>query len=212
MPRNILVFVRRDKTNPLYEFKLADLGLSRLRMKVGANKQSLAAVGTRTYGEFLSLISKHGPLIVLGAPELYSLYNGMNLPPLQAGPEVDIWSCGCVFSDVATWILGGRSGLENFRELRSQAHQDMVPQGSDCFHDGYRLLQCVAYHHASLREQTPSHDPLTKGVLRIVEEHMLVNKFKRSDASTLSGIANQMHYQYRTMCFHQPPKSVKARQ
>ena len=34
----------------------------------------------------------------------------------------------------------------------------------------------------------------------MVEEHMLVNKHKRSDASTLSRRANQMHYQYRTMC------------
>jgi len=74
-------------------------------VKVGANKQSLAAVGTRTYGEYMDpRTSKHGSLIVLGAPELYHTFDGVNLPLLQAGPEVDIWSCGCVFSEVATWI------------------------------------------------------------------------------------------------------------
>ena len=169
-------------------------------MKVRANKQSLAAAGTLTYGEYMDLrTSKHGLLIVLGAPELYRTHDGMNFPLLQAGPEVDIWSCGCVFSEVATWILGGRSGLENFREMRSQAHQNMAPQGSDCFHDGFRLLECIAEHHASLREQTPSDDPLTKGILRIIGDHMLVDKLQRYDASKLFRKANQIHHKYRTM-------------
>jgi len=169
-------------------------------MKVGASKQSLAAAGTRTYGKFVNVwTSENGSLTRLGAPELHHTSNAVSLPLLQAGPEVDIWSCGCVFSEVATWIRCGPGGLASFRRMRSQAHSDPALRGSDCFHDGLRLLQCIAEHHASLRKHTPPHDLLTEPVLDMIESHMLVDKPHRHDAQTLFWKASQMHHQCRTM-------------
>lgn len=83
--------------------------------------------------------------------------------------------------------------------MRSEAHRDTSGQSTDRFHNGRELLPCITQHHAFLSKSIPPYDPLTKGVLNMVTEHMLVDKLERCPAGKLSSKATQMHHQHRRM-------------
>lgn len=101
---------------------------------------------------------------------------------LNVGPGVDVWSLGCVLSEVATWLVHGKSGLEHYRTLRIETH-DVGFRDSDSFHDGLFVLDSVRAHHGDLRSALQKNgDTITEGILTLVDA-MLKPKNERLDAS-----------------------------
>ncbi|KAF2122527.1 kinase-like domain-containing protein [Lophiotrema nucula] len=108
-PRNILV---RGK-----EFILADFGLSRLKPD-GDDSKTVWKDATFEYG----------------APECR---DPITLAQRKIGRASDIWSLGCIFSEIMIYLQAGHRGVSEFRGNRLV---DGVYGKTRCFHDGTRLL------------------------------------------------------------------------
>ena len=127
--------------------------------------------------------------IPTGPPECYILQHQEQVQDSQnpVTQSVDIWSLGCVFSIAATWAVHGKSGLEQFSELRRQAINDIVsddnksqqPEGflrkGDYFHDGRGVLSAVVDWHKYLRSSLRRSDRFTEQVLNLVDQYMLLS-------------------------------------
>ena len=116
--------------------------------------------------------------------------NKTNIPLPQT---VDIWSLGCVFSDVATGVVLGLEGVRQYRQVRNLEIREIVTsergnqsrrpstQGlspGDYFHNGREVLKCVTTWHAYLRKVLQPTDKLTARVLDFVDSRMLLSSGK----------------------------------
>ncbi|XTI93229.1 kinase-like protein [Cenococcum geophilum] len=166
-PRNILVSRRNCKSLYECEFKLADLGLSHIGIKVGENAQYWSTQGTRTYGP----------------PECYrsELFTAMSRLP--ASQKADIWSLGAILSEVAMWLYsGGAPGIRGYSELRIKKTREISRfRDAGCFHNGEVVLPCVLQTHKALRQKTHKRDNLTGLILDMIDS-MLSPSHVRLDA------------------------------
>ena len=112
----------------------------------------------------------------LGAPERIP---GQSNPVTQ---KIDIWSFGCVLSIAATWVAGGYSAIRDFTRVRRKSldstnKHDASPSGlppGDLFHDGNCVLGDVTEWHKLLRGTLRRTDPITDGVLDLIDQRMLL--------------------------------------
>lgn len=95
--------------------------------------------------------------------------------------SIDVWSLGCVFSMVATWLVLGVEGTRQFQRVRSEAitrllatKKDSTMHEGDFFHDGHELLAEVREWHQYLKIVSCKTDFMTHDVLDIVEQYMLL--------------------------------------
>ena len=118
--------------------------------------------------------------------------------PIHVKQDVDIWSLGCVFSEVATWVV---CNWKNVLEYRNQRRYETelhgrFRTGDYCFHDGQDgLLKCVDHNHHELdTRHVQAHDYVTTHVLKLVKDDMLRPSFNngRRPASWLYGEADTM--------------------
>jgi serine/threonine protein kinase len=63
-------------------------------------------------------------------------------------PACDIWSLGCILSEIATSDLQKRDGLKNYRNERKS--EDAVYIKSECFHMNKKAKQSVSTRHNDL--------------------------------------------------------------
>lgn len=109
-----------------------------------------------------------------GAPDCYRRDSFEREARMEVKKSVDIWSLGCVLSEVATWVLRSRQGLEEYRRNRIRVHERMEPPFADpgCFHDGELVLPFVVNHHGNLgdAEVRRTCDFVTIDVTRMVED------------------------------------------
>ena len=111
-----------------------------------------------------------------GAPETH---RGRDLQTyhLQVPQEADIWSMGCVLSEVATWISMGKPKLREYRRRRKQEIlEKSKTDGQDCFHYLSEVLETVAQIHIEIMESRRWNDHITPSVIR-----QLVNGMIRPD-------------------------------
>ena len=124
-PRNILI---RGT-----EFVLADFGLSRLK-DIDENTQTPWKDTTIEYG----------------APECRDPHSFV---PGIVGRALDIWSLGCIVSEVSTFMVKGKQGVQNFRDRR-------VIDGEygklRCFHEKGSLSDNVDRYLREITETTSS--------------------------------------------------------
>jgi serine/threonine protein kinase len=110
--------------------------------------------------------------------------------------SADIWSLGCVFSLVATWIVLGKEGLANHRQVRITATEAIArtqiaadPDGlwvpGDFFHNGRDVLPEISSFHAALRKLARRSDNITMGILDIVDRGIFVQADQRTTAATI---------------------------
>ncbi|KAF2085973.1 kinase-like protein [Saccharata proteae CBS 121410] len=193
-PANILVC--GSDTDPIYKwkFKLADMGLSHFKRATTADsdEKSRDNYGTRTYC----------------APECYRSSDSIGAMGLGVSQRVDLWSLGCIFSEVAVWIVEGFEGLEDYRLQRREA-TSKIPgfEDSGCTHDGEEVLGTVLDKHESLCADKRNSDIITKGVIRIVENDMLVRSGSRPSAKVLWDKSDQLLHQAQKPQFHTGPTS-----
>ena len=108
----------------------------------------------------------------LGAPETYRSYEGGDSAPLQVTKAVDIWSIGCVFSEVAVWAHHGWKRVVEYRRRRSdEIEAKGGGPGEYTFHWDGSLLDAVNDIHQDMLRRTAVKHLLTRSVLdRLVDE------------------------------------------
>ncbi|KAI4172942.1 MAG: hypothetical protein LQ343_003229 [Gyalolechia ehrenbergii] len=164
-PKNILVCRNPDPSSKYdHIFKLADLGLSHFKMHVGASHSvtDQDTSGTRTYG----------------APEVHRNHRIRSDLHLDIKQGVDIWSMGCVISEIAVWLVHGYQYLLEYRRRRSaEFRRKSADSPTDCFHDGRgSVLDVVKKIHHDLHDNFRSHDDCTGEVLDKLVNRMIVAK------------------------------------
>lgn len=105
--------------------------------------------------------------------------------PLPFLPSADVWSCGCVFSEAAIWVVNGAGpthGLKGYRRRRMKAPRPDLAS-SDCFHDGEKLLTVVEDEHAKASRFRRRSDSVTQAVVNMIQEMLVEDPQVRLSAA-----------------------------
>lgn len=156
-PQNILVLRKPERS--IYEsvFKIADFGLSHFKSTKSPKATDMDSHGTHAYG----------------APETFRYDDSMLQARLEVGKGVDVFSLGCVFSEVLTWSVYGCNGLLEYRHQRRRDLQRTMGIGAGhAFHDGSRVLAAVVDNHIRLEQNRPIDDHLTTNVIELINDMM----------------------------------------
>ena len=148
-PRNILVTDGK--------FVLADFGSSRLK---GADEDT-KTLWKDTTSEY-------------GAPECR---NPESFAPGMVGRALDIWSIGCIISEVITYMETGFQGVQKFRDFRVL---EGVYGQTRCFHDGERMSEKVDTFLQASEEQASS--TATSEIFPLVRKMLSESPSMRPDA------------------------------
>lgn len=91
--------------------------------------------------------------------------------PLQVTPAVDIWSIGCVFSEVSVWAYYGWDTVVDYRRQRSKEVKDKGGgEGEYIFHfEGDRLSAVENIHQRILKARFASNH-ITRSILKLVDD------------------------------------------
>ena len=101
-----------------------------------------------------------------GAPETFRSHVKTESSPLQVTNEVDIWSIGCVFSEVSVWAHYGWKRVDEYRRQRSaeiEAQGGAV--GEHVFHFDGKLLDAVNNIHQDMLGKPTVQHKITRSVL-----------------------------------------------
>lgn len=109
-----------------------------------------------------------------GAPECYRPDDEISDWDLDVKQHVDIWSLGCVYSEANTWVVGGRAGVQEYRQQRMAATERIRGfHEGDCFHDGKKVLDIVRTWHEELSGYKRGQDYVTDILWNKMLEEML---------------------------------------
>src|SRR5436309_7014312 len=98
----------------------------------------------------------------------------MEQTPLFVKQTVDVWSLGCVYSEVAVWIVHGKDRLEEYRKMRQDETEQIYDfKDAGCFHDSRDVLQCVGSMHEEVFDNVRTSDHVTKSVVKKMITEML---------------------------------------
>ena len=173
------------------EFKIADLGISHFKRHVTSQGEATDrdSYGTRAYG----ILDLHRPPDIpstndtLGAPECYRADGDMERVRFLVKQNVDIWSLGGVFSEAAVWLVLGKAHLAEYRRRRGEETKKIYGfRDGNCFHDGWQVLSFVTKTHKTLAAESRKSDHVTKQILNMVTDEMLVESKHRTPAHLLS--------------------------
>ncbi|PSN67390.1 hypothetical protein BS50DRAFT_553398 [Corynespora cassiicola Philippines] len=169
-PANILVSKALSTNVYDVEFKLADLGL--------VNFSSPSTNGVALFNRDI------GGTKTYTAPEsCRGDDNFLERVQYTANPAKDIWSLGCVYSEVAVWTVNDTDGLRAFRNARTIATNNtylQVTGYSGGFHDGQKVLQAVLDMHRNIRHESRRNDSVIHGILGIIDEMLEEEKHRIS--------------------------------
>ncbi|KAI5861106.1 hypothetical protein GGS23DRAFT_209034 [Durotheca rogersii] len=164
-PDNILVNSKGTPDEYSLTLKIADFGASDFWRVSDGDPDALG-------------IDKKGDQ-VYSAPECIANYEALRRIINRVGPEVDIWSLGCVFSEAAVWAVCGHKGRERYRESRLQETKridSIRGTGFDgCFHDGIEPLNAVTCIHEHIRRSRQAWDTITPKITQLISESMLLD-------------------------------------
>lgn len=172
-PDNILV----SQTNPHSAFdvifKLADLGMAYIPPDYGLEK-----AGRR--------INRHQTQ-VFSPPECFrdEVEPANQSATRQVNLKMDIWSLGCVFSELVVWSVLGSRGRDEYQRLRIDATNEIKSMKysvySGCFHDGEEISSAVHEMHDRVRMKRSAVTEL----LPIIEDMLDPDEKQRPDAFTI---------------------------
>ena len=113
---------------------------------------------------------------------------------MRVGQQVDLWSLGCVFSEVAIWIDGGWRKVEEYRRLRQEeATKTLGKDHGEVFHNGQHVLNIVERSHMNIASKVRKDDFVTSRVLRGPVSVMLKEKSQdRTEAPRLYGQTDEI--------------------
>ncbi|RAH40494.1 protein kinase family protein [Aspergillus brunneoviolaceus CBS 621.78] len=117
-----------------------------------------------------------------------------------AGRRSDVWSFGCVFSEVLAWAIGREEEVLNFAEKRKVPGQndsfweEFTPNSLPPGEKKFRLRGSVTTWLNSIRFQRPLTNPvLTVWAQKVQEKILIVEKNDRPEAETLSVIVRGLY-------------------
>ena len=122
-----------------------------------------------------------------GAPECCNSDEGEQTSSRLCLKAADIWSLGCLFSNMLIRSSLGHEGVDRYREAREAANKDTIMGGyaPQCFHDGVDRLRCVDEFHDEALRKYPNDDVL-RAVSDTILHYMLRPPERReSDALTI---------------------------
>ena len=122
-----------------------------------------------------------------GAPECYRADNKIEKLALLVKQGVDIWSLGCIFSEIAVWVVHGKKGLSEYRRRRGiETAQIHDFRDGDCFHNGEHVLATVTEIHRTLARDKRLCDHVTGATVEMVTKEMLIEPDSRTHAESLN--------------------------
>ncbi|KAF2473094.1 kinase-like protein [Lindgomyces ingoldianus] len=159
-PANILLSSRGTESKYDVIFKLADFGLLRFEPKLRA-------------GEFIESSDRCGTQ-VYSAPECLRDDVFLQGCKLLIDPSIDIWSLGCIISEISVWSYLGKNGLAEYVDLRTaetSSDYDLKNAGySGCFHDGHHTLRTVHEMNTRIRASLRPGDSLSHEIMAISDD------------------------------------------
>lgn len=143
-PDNILVVSRGGDSPYDCDFKIADLGLAHFKRHHSSmhNATDEGQHGSNAYSKDFAFLSFRLELTFQGAPESYRSTD-LERSPLQVLQSVDIWSMGCIFSEVATWVTEGYLKVLEYRRRRQMEVQDKGGTNEELFYWDCKILETV---------------------------------------------------------------------
>ena len=127
-----------------------------------------------------------------GAPETFR-FDGSEEITLRVGQGVDIWSLGCIFSEVATWMNYDWQVVEEYRRRRGEEAREKLGKGcGDIFHDSSNILDAVRTSHDTVIDQKRPQDPITDKILKRLVPRMLCPLGQRASVNELLTISLQL--------------------
>ena len=121
-----------------------------------------------------------------GAPECYRPDERSVHDKLRVGQNVDIWSLGCVYSELARWMKNQYPGVQAYRrERRSEISKIPEFRDADCFHNGDAMLTAVRESHRKSTTNLRTGDYITKAVVERMIPDMLDISLARPTAEKL---------------------------
>lgn len=102
-----------------------------------------------------------------------------------------MWSFGCVLIEAAVWVCFGQRGRIEFQQRRRDENNEVAEEQrdlgrSDCFHDGKAVLTTVGEVLDLVQRDGRKSDELTPNIVKLVLDHLLVDKDSRYNARILS--------------------------
>ncbi|KAK7911645.1 Protein kinase domain-containing protein [Apiospora marii] len=175
-------------------FKLSDSGEARIDVSTASDRPFTRPGGTKTYGTSISSFvsgSKH--ILSAVADSTLQLLPRRTVQGVRGHAEEDIWSLGCVFSVVATWVVLGADGVTQYGKVRQKAQKRRTGIANDNFHDDQQVLPEVKAWHRYLRVAARRTDTITSKVLDLVDNYMLVGAdIRRTAAFIVKGFAEHL--------------------
>ena len=110
---------------------------------------------------------------IQGAPETYRSTD-LQTSHLQVTQSVDIWSVGCVLSEVVTWVTEGSTKLQEYRRRRQQEVATKSNISEDRFHYNWQVLNTVKELHEDTVQNKRANDHVTSAVVQKLIEGMIV--------------------------------------
>ncbi|KAL8726824.1 MAG: hypothetical protein Q9166_006440 [cf. Caloplaca sp. 2 TL-2023] len=195
-PDNILVVSRGGDSPYDCDFKVADLGLAHFIWYLSSMQDATDEDqhGSNAYsGDISFLLSPFRPeLILQGAPESY---RGINLEKsrLQVLQNVDIWSMGCIFSEVATWVIEGYPKVLEYRRRRRIEVQRKGGIDEELFHWDWKILESVTGILDEIVGNSRPTDHVTARVVQRMVKWMLMEEaHSRTGANQLVEQSNRI--------------------
>lgn len=120
----------------------------------------------------------------VGAPEAHRIDRAAGDVQVNVSKRVDIWSLGCIYSEVATWIGHGLPRVEQYQaQRRSEAVSKLNNADvGDLFHDGEKVLDAVGESHSLIHDSRRVDDFITSRILNDLIGEMLETERERLDA------------------------------
>jgi hypothetical protein len=98
----------------------------------------------------------------------------MERSSLVVKQTVDIWSLGCVLSEVAVWLVHDKDRLETYRKERHDETNQLYDfKDGRAFHDSEKVLQSVGCMHEEVFENVRKSDHVTRSVVKKMINEML---------------------------------------
>jgi hypothetical protein len=135
--------------------------------------KGLSHMVSRNFLAFLLLFLTYFEQLI-GAPECHRPDNLTKQTQLLVKSNVDIWSMGAIFSEVAVWLVFNYRSLQDYRIARREATKGTpAAEVGDCFHDGEKVLPVVHQWHDNIKDNVRDSDYITERVLEMVGDMML---------------------------------------
>ncbi|KAL8938633.1 MAG: hypothetical protein Q9211_003117 [Gyalolechia sp. 1 TL-2023] len=158
-PDNILVVSRNNASPYDCDFKIADFGLAHFQR-----------FGTSTRDATDK--DQHGSN-AYSAPEAYRS-TASERERLQVPQNVEIWSMGCILSEVATWVTEGMPKVLEYRRRRATEVHSKAATNEELFFHDYKVLDTVNQIHEEIKRNSRPADRITDAIIQRLVKGMMI--------------------------------------